>query len=468
MPIVPIHSISLSGGEVNTKNPHELGTSEGASVVNCDPREYRGAKTRAGRSTFGPTNGSGTGMKGLKVWTRDAGTQYWIYRTGTTFWHASTAGVASIGIGGASDSRMTAAPLNNILAVVVDNLAPQKYDPTAGTFSALGGTPPAEAKYAAVYSSKLFLAGDDANPQTLTFSSTNNPENFTATNDAGSITSQDGGGDTIQGLSPAKKWLCVFYRYYTEILIGNSVFNFSIERLCDKGLCSTTGHVSTGDINFFASDDAVWMVAGARASDITTSKVREWYTSISDKSKITLLMKNNLLLVIDYGSGTAYACDFKNLRWSCWTDQYWETGDTGNDQNIYAGPNASTTQIWKLDTGTTDGASAINAYWRTGNLFWGWPDCVKNMAEFRVLAKPGMPTTTVTFHRNGSAITTTKDLTFAGAGSGDADWAKTGPINAARGTFLAFKMSWSGVGTLYGFSAYGEVTADQGEIPNEV
>jgi hypothetical protein len=90
------------------------------------------------------------------------------------------------------------------------------------------------------------------------------------------------------------------------------------------------------------------------------------------------------------------------------------------------------------------------------------------MAEFRVLAKPGMPTTTVTFHRNGSAITTTKDLTFAGAGSGDADWAKTGPINAARGTFLAFKMSWSGVGTLYGFSAYGEVTADQGEIPNEV
>lgn len=467
MAITPIHAVTLSGGEVNTKNPHEIGTGEGASVVNCDPREYRGAKTRAGRSTFGPTNGSGTGMKGLKVWTRDGGTQYFVYRTGTTIWSASTAAVSSIGIGGASDARMSASPLNNILAIVCDNLTPAKWDGT--TYGTLGGTPPSEAKYSAIYSSKLFLAGDDANPQTLSFSATNNPENFTAPNDAGSITSQDGGGDTIQGLSSARKWLCVFYRFYTEILIGNSVFNFAIERLCDKGLCSPTGHCSTGDVNFFASDDAVWMVAGARASDITTSKIREWYTSISDKSKITLLMKNNLLLVIDYGSGQAYACDFKNLRWSCWTDQYWECGDTANDQSIYAGPNASTTQIWKLDTGTTDGASAINAYWRTGNLFWGWPDCVKNMSEFRVLAKPGMPTTTITFYKNGASVASTKDLTFATALTGqDADWSKTGPKLDARGTFLAFKMSWSGTGTLYGFAAYGEVTADQGEIPNEV
>ena len=465
MAITPIHAVSLTGGEVNTKNPHEIGLTEGASVVNCDPREYRGAKTRAGRSTFGPSNGSGAGMKGLKVWTRDSGTQFWVYRTGTTIWHASSAGVASIGIGGASDARMAAGALNNILAIVADNLTPAKWDGT--TYGALGGTPPAEAKYATVYSSKLFLAGDDANPQTVTFSATNNPENFTATNDAGSITSQDGGGDTIQGLSAARKWLCVFYRYYTEILIGNSVFNFSIERLCDKGLCSTTGHCSTGDVNFFASDDAVWMVAGARASDITTSKIREWYTAIADKSKITLLMKNNLLLVIDYGTGQAYACDFKNLRWSCWTDQYWETGDTGNDQSIYAGPSASTVQIFKLDTGTLDGSSTITPYWRTGNLFWGWPDCPKNLAEFRVLAKPGMPTTTITFYKNGASVASTKDITFATALSGDTDWAKTGPKRDCRGSFLSFKMSWSGTGTLYGWAAYGEVTSDQGEIPNE-
>ncbi len=466
--LVRVGADVLNGGEVNSKPPHEIGLSEGASVVNCDPREYRGAKTRNGRATFGGTNGSGTGVKGLKAWTQNAGTSYVIYKTTTVFWHASTAGVASIGSGGTASAKFNAVPLDNILVIVVDGITPKQWDGQTTGWGDLGGSPPSEAKYAAVYVSKVWLSGNDGAPQTVYFSATNNAQQFdsvAAPNDAGSITSQEGGGDTIQGLRACRKWLCIFYRYYTEILIGNSVFNFAVDRLSDHGLVSQTGHCGTGDVCFFASDEAVWMVAGARASDITTAKVREWYRNITDKTKITLLLKGDLLLVVDYGTGVGYACDYKTGRWSPWTDQYWESGDTSNDQILYVGPAASTTQIWKLDTGSTDQSSAIDAYWRTGNIGYGWTDVKKRFGGLSVHAKASLPAVVVTFYKNGSAISSTKSLTFAA--SGDSGWSLTGPRNDMSAQFHSFKMAWSGPGTLYGFAAYGEVTVDDGQIPLE-
>jgi hypothetical protein len=463
--IVPWRSDLFVGGEVNTKPPHKIGLSEAASAVNLDPRAYRGAKTRNGREAFGGTNGSGYAINGIRAWQRNAGTNFLIYKTTTTFWHASAAGVASIGSGGTASALMSAVPLDNLMVVVADGLTPQRW--AADTdLSALGGSPPAEAKYAAVYISKVFLAGNDAAPQTLYFSATNNAEQYDSTvavNDAGSITSQEGGGDTIQGLRACRKWLCIFYRHYSEILLGNTVFNFSVDKLADHGLVSQTGHCGTGDVAFFASDEAVWMVAGARASDITTAKIRTWYQGITDKSKITLALRGDLLLVIDYGTGVAYSCDFKTGRWSPWTDQYWKCADTGNDEVLYAGPSGSTVQVQKLDTGSTDGASAINAYWRTGGWDFGRPEAKKNLAGLYVHANASMPTTTVTWYLDGVAHASTKDLTYSATTEGD--WRMAGP-KTGRANHWSFKVAWSGPGTLYGLCAYGEVTAGEGP-PNE-
>ena len=477
--IVRLGAEVLEGGEINTSAPHTLGLKEAASAVNLDPREYRGAKTRPGRSTFSVTNGSGTGVKGIKHWDRGAAsnfasviipaTTYLLYRTGTTFWSASAAAVGSVHIGGTDGAYMNAVVLDDLMVVVCDGLTPAKWDGTVTTMVALAGSPPAEAKYAAIYVSKVFLSGNDADPQRVYYSATNNANQYSsmaAVNDAGSYTSQDGGGDTIQGLRACRKWMCIFYRYYTEILTGNTVFNFSVDRLADRGLVSQTGHCGVGDVCFFASDDAVWMVAGARASDITTSKIKTWYNAISDKTKITLLMKGKLLLVIDHSSGQAYACDYMTLRWSVWTDQYWECGDTSNDQVLYAGPSASTVQIQKLDTGTADNASAIAAHWRTGDYPFGWPDVIKNHRDTMVHALPGMPSVTVTHYMNGSAAASTESLTFDATGAND--WVRSGPKSELRGQYLGAKFAWSGPGTLYGFAMYAEVTADSGEVPNEV
>ena len=464
--IVRIGSQALVGGEVNTHAPHALGLSEAASTENLDPREWRGAKTRNGRSQYGIANGSNTGIHGLKAWTRDAGTFFLVGRIGTTFYDIQSASWASIGIGGTSGARMRAAPLNNILVIVVDGMTPSKWN--GATFATITATStPTEAKYCTVYASKMILAGDDSNPQTFYGSATNNPEDFTAPNDAFSITSQDGGGDVIRGLAAARNWLNIFYRYYTEIMVGTSTFDFRVERLVDRGLPSETGYASSGDVVFFASDEAVYMVARGQVNDITTLKQREWYQGISDKSKVTLLLKGDLLLVIDYGADVARAYDYKNGRWTTWTNQPFECGDTSNTQDLYAGTDSgSTAQIWKLDTGSLDGGSSITALWRTPNFDFGWPDCPKNMAEFRLLAKPGLPTTSVQFTKDGASIGTSKTLTFAS--TGDADWKRVGKMPEVRGQFLGAKISWTGQGTLYGFAFYADVTSDPDEIPVEV
>lgn len=473
--IVREGSESLTGGEVTTVAPHLVGLNEAILAQNTDPRDQRGATTRNGRSQQGSNFSSGEAIDGLRHWIQGVGTggagtvyagaSYLIGRIGTVWYDFGTGAHASIGIGGTSGEISRMEPLNDVLCIVVDNLTPKQYDGT--NFTNITGTPPSEARYAAVYSSKLFLAGDDANPQTLYFSSTNNPNNWTGVNDAGSITSQDGGGDTIQGLNAAKKWLCVFYRYYTEILTGNSVFNFSIERLIDRGLPSKTGYVSAGDVNFFASDDAIYMVAGGRAADITTGKMKTAYQSISDKSKVTLGIKGDLLLVVDYGSDTAYACYYKKLTWAEWTNQAWKVLETGLDQTFYAGADGgSTTQIWKIDTGSLDGTSTITAAWRTANMAFGAPDTVKSLAAIRAHAKPGLGTVTVTYYKNGASTGSATDLTFAA--TGDHDWSGRIGQRALRGHYLGVKFSWSGPGTLYGYAMYAEVTAENGELSAEI
>lgn len=457
-------SDDLTGGEVTSAPPNMVGTGEAVDSQNLDPRDLRGATTRDGRGQQGVNNGSDVAVDGLRFWKRDNGTDFLIARLATTFYDVSAAAWASIGIGGTSGEIFRAAPLNDILAIVVDGLAPQKF--SGSTLSALGGSPPSESKYAVAHMSKLWLAGDDANPQKKSFSASNNPENFTAANDAGSITTQDGGGDTIQGLATNRKALLTFYRSYTDVLTGDSIANYREERLTDRGLVSKTGYASAGEVVFFASDDAIYMVAGTRVSDLSTLKFRQTYKDISDKSKVSLGVKGDLLLVVDYGADKAYACAYKYNRWATWTGGIWKTMDTGNDQTLYAGVDGgSTTQVWKLDTGSLDGTATVAAYWRIPNLGFGWPDAPKSLHRIKLHAKPGLGTTTITYYKNGVSTGSTTDVTFAA--TGDHDWVARKGQSAIRGHYLGFKFAWNGPGTLYGWAAYAQILSEGGQVPAE-
>jgi hypothetical protein len=264
-----------------------------------------------------------------------------------------------------------------------------------------------------------------------------------------------------------RKVLIIMYRHRTEVLSGSTIADFAVSVLTHRGLVSDTGYVSVGEVAFFASDEAIYMIAGFRLTDLTTLKFREVYKNIADKTKITLGIKKDLLIVCDYGAGKIYACHYKISKWYTWTNnQFWECMDTGIDEVMYAGYSvASTNQIWNLATGTLDGASAITAKWRTPNMGFGWNEAPKQLAGAFVVAKPGIATLTTTFLANGSTIGSTVDSTFAA--SGDQDWARLSAQSAVQAQFLAMEFQWTGVGTLYGWAIYANIQCDMGSIPRE-
>ncbi len=459
----------LDGSEITTVPPHQVGLSEALLAENTDPRDLQGAATRNGRELFvsGAILGSNNGVHGVKAWSRDLGTSYLMVRSVNQDWifNGSTASQIFASITGTTNAFFKAEPLDNKLVIAVDGTVPRKYE-GGTTFSSLGGSPPSAAKYVAQFASKVWLGGDSSNPQTKSFSATNDPEDWTAADDAGSITTQDGGGDTMRGLAANNKVLLTFYRNHVDMLSGESTFNFREERLINRGLVSETGYVASGEVVFFASDDAIYMVAGSTISDITSARMRKTYIDISDKSMISLSVQGDMLFVDDYGADRTYVCAFKYGRWSEWSGQPFSSFDTAIDQTLFAGTDTgSTTQVYKLNVGSLDGAATITASWRPGNFGFGWNDAVKNLRAIRLHGKPGLGTTTITFYRNGSALATTATLTFATSSTGQHDWAGLAGPALCRGHFIGFKASWAGPGTLYGWAMYAEITVEDGAIP---
>lgn len=394
---------SMNGGMVTGRPPYLLGTSESPLCQNIDPADPLGAGTRPGSSFYGSiAAASGFVGTGLFPWTRNLATQYILMQAGTTVYSMDSSGsTTSVLTGVTSDSYMAGAALNNLGVIVAAGVAP-KVSTAGSTLANLGGTPPSLARYCAVYSAKMWLAGDSSNPTKLSFSVSNNPEDWTTANNAGSITIGDS-GDIIKGLEGTKGALYVFMRHTTYIVTGDSPFNFRVDKLADFGITSEWGHATDGQGCFFASDDGIYYASGysvARISD----KIRETYVGISDKTTICLEVKGEKLFMtyIDSGSQNnaamvlAYKRKMNDGRvdgvWSKYTSQPYQAMKTGRGNNLYAVTNASSFQVYEIDTGTS---GAVTAVWYTPHYDFGEPTAVKTFGRFYIQANAPVSTTTI-------------------------------------------------------------------------
>lgn len=462
--IGPIIARRLDGGRVTLYPEHGTGVEESPNAENLDPSSYRGAETRAGRAQFLANNGSGTSVNGIFHWTRNAGTAFLFFANGTNVYAESGASWASLMTGVADGGAVRMAALDDKLVIVGESFAPRKT--TDGTTtSALAGSPPSSAQYIALYKSKVFLAGDTNNPQKITFCASNNPEDWIAANNAGSVTIDAGGGDTIQGLMATQDTLVVLFRHQAQAVFGDSVFNYFVRPIFRKGLVSKTGYAAGEKIGFFASDDGVYAVSGGTVSLISL-KAKKDYDDISDKTKVTLAVKNDKLYVIDYGAASPYAlvCDYKIGRWAKWTAQPFKVAALGIDNALYGGTSGSTVQAWKLDQGTLDGTATIAAKWTTPDLDFDRWDLVKTINRYLLHAKPGLPTTTVKFFYDGASIANAHTHVFTTTGRHEYAQ-KAVPRAGSGGHYVSMEISWTGVGTLYGWTLYG-VLRDSPDQPS--
>lgn len=466
-------ALVANGGLVTGLPPHAVGAAESPDLQNIDPGYSLGARTRPGSSLYGASTtsaGSGVIGRGLRAWTRNNGTTYLFAGDNDgNVWSVDTGSWFNVANNFASGTIVQMAPLKDVLVVVGSGLAP-RVSSAGSTLAALGGTPPSLAKYCTVYATKMWLAGDPNNPSKVNFSKSNDPEDWTTANNAGNIVIGDGDGDVIKGLEGTKRALYVFKRKNTYVVVGDTPFNFRVDLLCSWGLVSDYAHCSDGQGCFFAADDGIYYASGLNVARIS-DKVKDTYDSIPDKSKIAMELKGDKLFIFYPSSAssqndTALVCAYKrkmadgsvSAAWSKYTSQPFGVATTGRDGTLYGLTNASTLQIYKLDT--TDAAGDVSVYWSTPDMYWSDPMAPKTLMEYFVHMAPATATTTVTVrsYADGASAGADQTLTFGTSGLHDSQRAMGQA--AVSGRFLRLRFSWTGSKTLYGWTAFADVRAD--------
>lgn len=459
----------MNGGLVTGFPPHAIGATESPDCENIDPSNPLGARTRRGSSLYGVTlvsTGSGSHMTGLKVWTRDNGTTYILFANKTSIYSADGTTALSVNASMSSDSVMQAGALNNMLVVVASGLRPQISSAGSTLASITSGTfLPTAAKYVAEYGSKIWISGDPSNPSRVSFCKAQDPEDWTTASNAGNADIGTGDGDVIKGLSGTRRALFVFKRANTYAITGNSTANYQADQVCSWGLVGDYAHASDGQGVFFASDDGIYYAVGLNVGRIS-DPVKRTYDEITDKSTMALEVKGDKLFVFYKGSGAtannrALVCAFKRKMsdgqvrgvWAPYSSQPYSVANTSRTSQLYAGTNASTLQIYELDTGSP---GAIDAYINTPDFnFESYAP--KSAMRYFVHMQADTATTTVTVRHfaDGASVGSDATLTFGTSGSHGVQ--QIGGNNSWNGRFLRLKLTWTGDKMLYGVKVYADV-----------
>jgi hypothetical protein len=459
---------AIHGGLIRGVPTFLVGTAESPDCENVDPADPFGASTRPGSSLFGVSGGSaGSGVvgRGLFPWIRNAGTTYLFAAHGTTIYSVDTGSWFSVLTGVSTDSIMQGATLNNLAVIVASGVAP-KVSTAGSTLMNLGGTPPTLAKYVTTYVQKIFLAGDTANPNTVSFSASNNPEDYTTVNNAGTIIVGDGDGDILKGLLGTKRVCYAFKRNNTYAITGNSPFDFRVDRVAQTGLISEYGITTDGQGVFFASDDGIYYANGLDIYRVSDA-IREDYVNISDKTSISLEVKGEKLFCFYASTGSAndkcFVLAFRRKMlsgevrgvWSRYTAQPYSVSKTAKDNTLYGLTNASTLQIYKLDTGS---AGSITTTWNTPDFDFGDTYAWKVLARYFIHVKIPDATTTLTgqWFADGASIGSQYSFTVGTTGSYSILQAAQKSAASITGRFLRLKLSWDKPMTVYGYRIFAD------------
>lgn len=473
---------SMNGGRITGIPPHLVGSQESPNCSDTDPVFPWGAKTRNGSVTFGnsgPTTGSGSPVGGIKPIIMNLGSQYVYVANATTIYYVATAANwTSIGIGMATDSIMHAEILNNFPVITASGLALQYSSTGTSTLTAVpaGTYLPSFAKYITQYVSKLWTAGDPGFPSRTSFCTSQNPLDYSTTNNAGYIEIGVGDGDIVRGLEGTKNAVYIFKRKNTYAVTGTSVFDFSATLLCEWGLVSEYAHCSDGQGCFFASDDGIYYAVGLNVARLSDS-IKVDFDNISDKTTIAMEVLGEKLYVFFKDSGAsannaAFVCAYKRKLdggqvhgvWTKYTSIAVKAAATSRQQELFACTNASTPVIYQLDSGS----SSIGFVWNTPDEDFGDVG-YKQLIRYFVHAQPGVATYTVSVQpfADGASIGGAQTISVPPTGSLSSGYVvgshwvgMATPGQNIKGRFMRLQFTVSGNNCLFGYRMFCDVRSE--------
>lgn len=475
MGIEGVETDVLNGGFVSGIPPHEVGLAETPDGSNFDPAETWGVKLRAGSSKFGvdgPTTGCGiTIWSYVFPWTRLNATTYYMTRIAQAWYSVDTGSWLLLG-SAPSNGPWTGAFLN-------DHFVAGR-GPTGRAFISTTGTSvatladvnsPSGSAFIEAYANKIWII-PTLTGNTIYWSATDDPADYTTVGDAGNAIIGDGVGLGLVGSKATKSGLYIFKGQSTWLLTGTTPADFEVQQVANIGLVSNTsvlGLASDGEGVFFVSLDGIYYIIGTRLSCMSDAISETWGNlSVSAKANASIEVKGDKLFLFydDAGGPTkSIVLAFRQKMedggvrgvWSPYPSQPFVMAKMSNAApQIYAITTASTPQIYQIDTGS---AGSVEWTWSTPDLDFGFPMANKNVSRFYLHFRPdgASRTATVQFYADGISAGSTYVFNIPSTGSHVILQSPGHTLESIRGKYLRMKVFHTGQVTFHGYQVYAEV-----------
>lgn len=445
-------SQNFSQGWVTVLPAHLLDEGSTPNVQNVDfSRSFGRLTKRKGYSVYVSQNTGTADVCGLFQAVYSDGTERLFAASNDDVYEVSNPGTWTSRFNSASmnGAETNFAVFDDLCVFVNVNITTQKIDVNDAASSALGGTPPSNAKYIEPHRGRLFIANTSAGTNRLHFSALDNAEDWTTAGNAGFIDVGVGDGDIITGIKSIGSVLFIFKKWSTWALFGNAPTNFTVRKIsASVGCVANKSIVVAENFLIFLGHDGVY-AARADGVSLISHNIKPTIEELSDSVKSTACAgkyKSQYWLCIDADADgendEVYYLDYVLGVWGRYTNKKEKVFCRLRDGSLMSGGD-DLDVIRKHDDTNNDNGVAINMVWDTKDMDFDEWVAEKGIDDIMMVAKPiANKTLTISYLLNGILQGTTKSFALDPASTEDKVYLQEAhfPISAFS-AYIRFRFS---------------------------
>lgn len=464
------YEIENPDGGLNTQKPaHLISPKQSPTLQNSDPTFNGGTKKRLGHIKFtsaAKVTPTGTFCSGLFAGATSGGTVYVLAAEGTTVQPvtAGTWGTPITGLTITVDTPVRMFMFNDNILILNQGGGPF-YTSNGTSASALGGTPPANAKLGMVHRNRVFLS-TGAN-SVVAHSALLNEQDYTTTDNAGTLTFNKGDGMVVNGMCSGVDFAIISKISAASggkegklyILYGASPFDWNAKKIADVGAVSHEGMIAYDNFVVVATTRGIYGIQG-RYPFKMSEPIQQTYGAIPSKGTIAIGKYQTKLYFGYPASGTAnnreLVVDVERGVWTLNTGKTPRVYANHPDGRLLFGTSGTSLLVWEAENGANDDSAAIDFIWESPDIFFDsrWSPSRLDMAYVHVDASP-TATITATHYVDGTVDSFSDTITT----NTQAPIKKLKHFIGTRGTYHRIRLrdnSTSGQTTIYGLKALGK------------
>jgi len=383
----------LVTGLITADPPHAIPDGAAQISQNVDYARVRGRiAKRRGIAVNQAELAGGNPVSTLYQYKKSSGTDLLMAAANNDVYSVSAGTWTSKYTGAMAGANVEFATFEDTLIMVGATETTRKWDGVAASFSALLGTPPANAKYIAVYKGRVWIANHGGGKSRINYCVEGNAEDWTTAGQAGFYDIDPDDGDEITGLIAADNALYIFKRRTVYMLIGWNPTNFEVRPVKrNYGCAEHRSLVNMGPFVIYLSDYGLHSLSTDKQGLLHPALEFDLRGLTKTGTQAT---RYNDLYILAYDSDangrndSAYVLDTLTGAWTRWTNINARSWCLKLDNTLLSGGADNKTIVRQHDTTDNDEGVAIEMKWRSKKFGWGDISAMKTLHEYFVYAKP--------------------------------------------------------------------------------